>query len=128
MMTRLIRALNRREVPPPEGLPEGVSLRAGRLIPAVGGLLSGMGKPAAAVTLGRTIIVHPGARCTGPLIRHELAHVKQWQRHPFTFPLRYVWNHARFGYHDNPFEVEARAAERASAPDLDAVTPARSGE
>jgi hypothetical protein len=72
-----------------------------------------MGSPAAAVTLGRTIVVHPSARLTGPLLRHELAHVRQWRRHPLTFPLQYVWNHVRYGYRDNPFEIEAREAEAA---------------
>jgi hypothetical protein len=95
-------------------VPSGVTIRAGRWIPALGGRLSGMGRPAAAVTLGRTIVVHPDAPLTRRLLRHELAHVRQWQRWPVTFPLRYVWQHLQYGYRDNPFEVEARAAESES--------------
>lgn len=70
-----------------------------------------MRAPAAAVTLGRTIVIHPAVPLTVRLIRHELAHVRQWQQRPFTFPLLYLWNHLRHGYTANPFEVEARRAE-----------------
>lgn len=93
-------------------IPEGVELRAGRWLPAVGGRLSGMGRSAAAVTLGRTIVVHPDALLSGRLIRHELEHVRQWRRHPLTFPLRYALYHLRYGYRDNPYERAARDAER----------------
>lgn len=96
------------------GAPQGVVVRAGRIVPAIGGRLSGHAGPAAAVTLGRTIIVHPDIPLTDRLLRHELAHVRQWQRAPLTFPLRYVWHHLRYGYRNNPFEVEARAAEHQS--------------
>lgn len=115
MIERMIRALVREEVRSPERLPPGVSLRSGRLVPVLGGFFSGMRRPAAAVTLGRTIIVHPGVELTGRLIRHELAHVRQWQRNPLLFPARYVWNHIRYGYDGNPFEMEARDAEGGTA-------------
>ena len=95
----------------PEAVPDHVSVRAARWLPVIAGKMSGMRAPAAAVTLGRTIIVHPNVRITGRLLRHELAHVQQWQRHPLTFPARYVINHIRYGYAANPYEVEARAAE-----------------
>lgn len=99
-------------IPDVEGpVPDGVSVRAARWLPVIAGKLSGMQAPAAAVTLGRTIIVHPRAKLTGRLLRHELAHVEQWQRYPITFPARYVLNHFRYGYEANPYEVEARAAE-----------------
>ncbi|CAN5853548.1 hypothetical protein BH23GEM9_BH23GEM9_18280 [soil metagenome] len=92
-------------------LPRGVVLRAGRWVPVLGGWLSGHRRAAAAVTLGRTIVVHPDVKLTRRLLRHELAHVRQWQQRPFTFPLHYVWLHLRHGYRANPYEVEARAAE-----------------
>jgi hypothetical protein len=63
------------------------------------------------VTLGRLILVHPGVRVTARLLRHELAHVRQWAARPLAFPLLYAWYHLRFGYRNNPYEVEARAAE-----------------
>jgi hypothetical protein len=40
------------------------------------------------------------------LICHELCHVWQMQHHPVRMPLSYV----RFGYAQNPYEVEARRA------------------
>lgn len=70
-----------------------------------------MRAPAAALTLGRTIIVHPHVQVTTRLLRHELVHVRQWQARPLAFPALYVWNHLRYGYRDNPYEVEARQAE-----------------
>jgi hypothetical protein len=111
MMRWLLRAASA-AIPDVEGpVPDGVSVRAARWLPVIAGKLSGMQAPAAAVTLGRTIIVHPRAKLTGRLLRHELAHVEQWQRYPITFPARYVLNHFRYGYEANPYEVEARAAE-----------------
>ncbi len=111
MIDGLIRTLVRQTVEPPEALPADVAVRRGRWIPRLGGLLSGMGRPAAAVTLGRTIVIHPDAELTRRLLRHELAHVRQWRREPVAFPFRYVWNHLRHGYRDNPYEVDARNAE-----------------
>lgn len=111
LVDRVARLAGGAVVSSPVPLPAGVSLRSSRLIPALGGLLSGMRGPAAAVTLGRTILVRPGTSVTARLVRHELAHVGQWERHPVTFPIRYVAAHIRHGYRENPFEREARAAE-----------------
>jgi hypothetical protein len=97
---------------PPVALPPGVVVTRGRLIPEIAGRLSGMRRAAAATTLGDTIIVHPAASLTDRLLRHELAHVRQWRAAPIVFPVQYIWNHFRHGYRDNPFEVEARLAER----------------
>ncbi|HEX6589604.1 MAG TPA: DUF4157 domain-containing protein [Longimicrobiales bacterium] len=100
-------------LPPEAGVPDDVRIRVGRWVPALGGLLSGMRRSAAAVTLGRTIVVHPDALMDVRLLRHELEHVRQWRRNPLTFPLRYVVCHVKYGYRDNPYEVAAREAERA---------------
>ena len=89
-------------------LPQGIRLRRGRLIPRIGGLLGRMRGPAAAVTLGRTIVVHPEVRLTRGLLAHELAHVRQWQQDAL-FPVRYALATLRHGYWNNPYEVEARA-------------------
>ncbi|HUP90029.1 MAG TPA: DUF4157 domain-containing protein [Longimicrobiales bacterium] len=103
----------------PEPVPPRISVRYASWLPALGGALSGMRQPAAAVTLGRTIIVHPTVELTPELLRHELAHVRQWETNPLTFWPRYVLNHVRYGYHKNPYEVEARMAEK------EAVWPSR---
>lgn len=104
--------LGERMAPPAElrgAVPDGVTLRRGRLIPRIGGLLARMGGPAAAVTLGDTIIVHPGVHLTSSLLAHELTHVRQWQQDAL-FPLRYTAATLRHGYRNNPYEVEARVA------------------
>lgn len=111
LVSRVARIIGRPGVPSPVALPPGVSLRHATLVPRIAGWLAGMKGPAAAVTLGRTILLDPHARVSGRLIRHELAHVRQWEREPNAFPFRYIASHIRHGYGDNPFEAEARAAE-----------------
>lgn len=115
MVNGVARLIGRGAVPSPVTLPGRVALRSSRVVPVLGGFLCGMGGPAAAVTLGRTILVHPGVAVTARLVRHELAHVAQWERHPLTFPIRYIRAHIRHGYLDNPYEREARAAEAGPA-------------
>lgn len=111
--------LGRRIDPPPwipaALVPPGVVFREGRLVPRIGGILARMGAPAAAVTLGRTIVVDPAARLTERLLVHELTHVRQW-RQDALFPIRYTLATLRHGYHDNPYEVEAREAAAAAGP------------
>ena len=96
---------------PIDVLPRGVALRSSRWLTALGGRLARMRGPASAVTLGRTIVVHPDAELSERLLRHELEHVRQWERHPVTFPILYILHHLRYGYRDNPYEIEARKAE-----------------
>ena len=91
-------------------LPDGVVLREGALIPRIGGIFGRLRGPAAAVTLGRTIIVRPGARISDSLLRHELVHVRQWSEDWF-FPLKYAVESMRHGYYENAYECEAREAE-----------------
>ncbi len=111
LVTRAAALMGGRPLASPVPLPPGVALRCARLVPRIAGWLSGMRGSAAAVTLGRTILVAPHVKLTDRLIRHELAHVRQWERQPTAFPFRYVVSHIRYGYGDNPFEAEARAAE-----------------
>ena len=47
-------------------------------------------------------------RASVELVLHELVHVMQYRRNPLLFPLRYVIDHFRHGYDNNPAEVEAR--------------------
>jgi hypothetical protein len=67
-----------------------------------------------AITLGRTIFAWRGLGTEE--LEHELAHVRQWQRHGITFPVRYLAASVRARrsgkrwYADNRFEVEAREA------------------
>lgn len=111
LVSRVARLMGGAQVSSPVPLPPDVALRHSTLIPRIAGWLSGMNGPAAAVTLGRTILVEPHARVSERLIQHELAHVRQWERQPRVFPFRYIAAHIRHGYGDNPFEQDARAAE-----------------
>lgn len=51
-------------------------------------------------------------------LAHELAHVRQWERHGWRFPIIYLADALRARragrrwYHDNRFEVEAREASQ----------------
>lgn len=114
MITAIVRAIAGSRVAAPTALPDGVAIVRGRWLPVLSGRLAGMGGTAAAVTIGRTIVIHEDAPLTTRLLRHELAHVAQWRDAPLTFPLRYAWQHIRHGYRDNPYEVAARAAETAA--------------
>ena len=69
---------------------------------------------AAWVPLPRTIVFKRPEWINERLMAHELAHVSQWERHGWWFPVLYVWGWARagFSYSENTFEREARALER----------------
>jgi len=74
-----------------------------------------------AITIGHRIFAW--RKMSDAELAHELEHVRQWQRHGWTFPMRYAaasMRARRAGkrwYLDNPFEVEARdAAKRTRRP------------
>lgn len=81
-------------------------LRRGGLPPRVGGWALGRAT-VAAITLRRWVFVAPDVPLHPPLLLHELRHVEQFEASPL-FPLRYLWASLRHGYHDNPFEADAR--------------------
>ena len=118
LWSRLLDAVLGPVAPPPRtvsasAVPPGVTFRTGRLVPAIGGVLAKMKGPVTAVTLGRTIVVHPRAELSPGLLVHELTHVRQWGEDRL-FPLKYALQSLRHGYLQNRYEVEARAeAERA---------------
>lgn len=101
-----------------------VRLRRGGLPVRVGGWMLGL-RTAAAITLWRTVFLAPDVAPTVELLLHELRHVHQFQERA-TFPVMYLWESLRRGYHHNRFEAEARAyaAERARAD----ASEARRGE
>lgn len=58
------------------------------------------------------VYVMPGHEGNGPLLRHERCHLEQIERDGrILFTLKYSWWTIRHGYWNNPYEVEARAAE-----------------
>jgi hypothetical protein len=85
----------------------GVRWRRGGLPPRIGGLFLGVSS-VAAVTLWRTVFLAPDARLDAELLLHELRHVHQFEANA-AFPLLYVWETLRHGYHGNRFEADARA-------------------
>jgi hypothetical protein len=106
----------------PHPLPPGVTVRRGRVMPAVSGwFMDGSRRPATAVTFGRTILWNADSPITDDLIVHELVHVEQWLQDPL-FAVKYVAGWLKHGYRHNPFEEEAYerqaqyAASRESAP------------
>lgn len=115
--TRFLSALigavvGRPEPLPPEVLgrfPElgGARFRRGGLPLRVGGWFLGAAT-VSGITLWRTIWLARRAPLDPALLLHELRHVHQFQADPF-FPLAYVWESLRRGYHHNRFEADARA-------------------
>ena len=60
------------------------------------------------------IYVMPGWERQEWLMRHERAHLAQMKRDgSIVFMVRYAYWHLRYGYRNNPYEIEARAHEYA---------------
>lgn len=58
------------------------------------------------------IYLMPGHEDNRALLYHELKHAEQIERDGrLVFAVKYLWWLARYGYWNNPYEVEARAAE-----------------
>ena len=66
-----------------------------------------------AITFGHVIVF--AQEPTPALWRHELAHVRQYERFGLAFLPLYLWLHARHGYAGHPFEREARELARLEA-------------
>lgn len=84
-----------------------LSLRRGGLPTRIAGWFLGQ-SGVAAITLRRTIFFGAHARLDAPLLLHELRHVEQFEERR-SFPVRYIWESLRRGYHQNRYEVDARA-------------------
>lgn len=89
--------------------------RKGGLPVRVGGWCLGI-RSVAAITLWNTVFLAADVPFSAELLLHELEHVRQFQASR-TFPLKYIWESARVGYHRNRFELAARrfAAHRLHA-------------
>lgn len=84
----------------------GLRYRRGGLPLRVGGWALGQ-RTVAAITLGRTIFLADVTRLEAELLLHEFRHVEQFREHR-AFPLRYIWESLRRGYHANCYETDAR--------------------
>ena len=85
--------------------------RRGGLPARVGGWCLGR-STVDAITLWRTVWLAPAAPLAADLLLHEVRHVQQFQASP-AFPVRYLWESLRRGYHRNRYEADARAYARA---------------
>lgn len=57
----------------------------------------------------KTIYVIPSQMNNEKLLAHERVHIEQIKRHgPVFFSISYLWYNLRYGYLQNPYEVEAR--------------------
>ena len=111
-LSRLLEALIGRAVELPPHLtqryPElrDARYRLGGLPLRVGGWTLGA-STVSGITLWRTIWLTAGAERDAELLLHEIRHVQQFQA-SVSFPVRYIWESLRRGYHQNCFEVDAR--------------------
>ena len=69
-----------------------------------------------AMVLGKTIHLHNTTKeeflKNKKWLKHEICHLRQFRRHGYIgFIIKYLWESIRRGYHNNKFEMEARAAE-----------------
>ena len=84
----------------------GARYRVGGLPPRIGGWSLGS-STVSGITLWRTIWLERGDLMEAELLLHEIRHVQQFQASS-SFPLLYIWESLRRGYHANRFEVDAR--------------------
>jgi len=80
--------------------------RRGGLPPRLGGWGLGQ-RTVAAITLWRTVYLAPRTPFHPELLLHELRHVHQF-RASIAFPVRYLWESVRRGYHRNRYEADAQ--------------------
>jgi hypothetical protein len=122
MLRRALKTIAGEDEPLPRDMVERfpelavMRVRRGGLPPRVGGWCLGQ-STVAGITFGRTVWLGTNVHASAELLLHELRHVHQFAS-VRAFPLRYVWESLRRGYHHNRFEVEARqfAAERVLPP------------
>lgn len=87
-----------------------VRIRRGGILPRIGGWCLGC-STVAGITVGRTVWLGRNVRPSAELLLHEVCHVRQFESVP-AFPLRYIVESLRRGYHHNRFEVDARRFAR----------------
>jgi hypothetical protein len=111
-LTKVTEAVLGKSIQLPDDLvvswPELIELRyrRGGLPLRVGGFFLGQAT-VAAITLGKTIFLAPRTRLDPELLLHEYRHVQQFSESK-SFPLHYIWESLRRGYHANRFEADAR--------------------
>lgn len=69
-----------------------------------------------AVALPHRVYITDRAWHDMDLRAHELTHCAQMQRDGFLFWPKALWYILRYGYHNSPYEVEARTVEKRRGP------------
>ena len=70
-------------------------------------LLDGFGLAAITMPWRTIYVLRRHARHQG-LLRHEQVHIEQIERDgPIRFSIKYLWWLIKYGYRDNPYEIEA---------------------
>ena len=69
-----------------------------------------------AIVIGKTIHLHNTSKqnflANKKWVKHELCHIAQFERYGFlNFIVKYLVESSKHGYHNNKYEIEARAAE-----------------
>ncbi len=93
-----------------------VRIKENALVARIAAFNLGASDAGAAIVFGKTIYLYKVTReqllANIPYLRHEVAHVLQYQREGwFGFLAKYVWLSIRFGYRKNPMEIEAQNAQ-----------------
>jgi hypothetical protein len=93
-----------------------VRIKEDALVARIAAFNLGASSKGAAIVFGKTIYLYKVTRVelleNTPYLRHELMHVLQYQREGFFgFLFKYLWYSLRFGYRQNPFEIEARESQ-----------------
>ena len=111
----ILRALRRAVIGEPIPVPgallrtfpelSAVHLRRGGLPVRIAGW-SLLQSSAAAITLWRFVFLGANVRADAELLLHEFRHVQQFHASR-VFPLLYLWESLRRGYHGNRFELDA---------------------
>jgi hypothetical protein len=70
-----------------------------------------------AMVIGKTIYLHNTKRedflLDARWVKHEMAHIEQYRRYGvIKFLLLYTWYSMKYGYYNNPLEIEAREKEK----------------
>ena len=100
-----------------------VRYRRGGLPPRVAGWCLGQ-RMVSAITLWRTVWLGDTTRFDVELLLHEFRHIAQFESSR-AFPVLYLWESLRQGYHANRYEVDAReyaAARLRGEPESKPVT------
>ena len=66
-----------------------------------------------AITFGSHVFITKEAFDNKQLLKHEMVHVEQYRRMGnLRFIMQYIYYHFKFGYENNPLEIEAREGEK----------------